>query len=264
MKVEFTFPFGEKVHPVQQTDRTPKKVFVLGVYASAVHARWLSSTGTTIVQALAVASEPYIFWKGDDAEIILQRISVPKKVGSLEPASSMYNGPSGKNLDDSYLNPLGCERKDAWLCDLLPETRLNDGQRKALRKYEKFREEFSLPEVTIPEVPRQFADERRQAEIVKEIQAANPKLIILLGDQPIRWFLSSFTAKEKLSDFVKPDSPYGSVHPSTIFGKVYSVLPLVHPRQSGALGMHSSDWNDVHRTWTKVGAQEIVKRYLID
>ncbi len=30
------FPFGQPIVPVAQQDRTPKKVFVLGVYASAV------------------------------------------------------------------------------------------------------------------------------------------------------------------------------------------------------------------------------------
>ena len=262
MTIDYTFPFGEKVVPVQQTDQTPKRVFVLGVYASAVHARWISSSRTTVVQALAVASEPYIFWRGDDVEHILQRISIPTKVGALKPANAIYNGPSGKNLDELYLHPLGCERKDSWLCDLLPETRLNDGQRKALKKYDEFREEFGLPEVTVPRVPDVFADDSRRAEIVKEIQSANPKLIILLGDHPIRWFIGSFNEKHKLSDFVNADSPYGSVHPCTISGRVYSVLPLVHPRQAGALGLHSPHWYDVHRTWTKVAAKEVAKRYL--
>ena len=34
------YPFGEELKQVVQQDRTPKKVFVLGVYASAVHAKW--------------------------------------------------------------------------------------------------------------------------------------------------------------------------------------------------------------------------------
>ena len=44
-----------------------KKVFVLGVYASAVHARW-KKDGKVICQALAVASEPRIFWDGNPEE----------------------------------------------------------------------------------------------------------------------------------------------------------------------------------------------------
>ena|GEM_PF-5112732 len=58
------FPFGQPVRCLVQRDRTPKKVFILGVYASAVHARWVDPSGRQLVLALAVASEPYIFWRG--------------------------------------------------------------------------------------------------------------------------------------------------------------------------------------------------------
>lgn len=90
-----TFPFGAAVHRIEQLDRTPRTVFVLGVYSSAVHARWLDERGRTAVNALAVASEPCIFWPGEDgmAEIIA-RIPVPPEAGCLEPAAPMYNGPS--------------------------------------------------------------------------------------------------------------------------------------------------------------------------
>jgi len=64
----YQYPFGQPLIPVIQKDRGPKKVFVLGVYASAVHAKWRDQFGTVLVQALAVASEPYIFWRGDGVE----------------------------------------------------------------------------------------------------------------------------------------------------------------------------------------------------
>jgi hypothetical protein len=53
-----TFPFGDPITPVRQADKTPKRVFVLGVYASAVHARWVADGGRTIINALAVAAGP--------------------------------------------------------------------------------------------------------------------------------------------------------------------------------------------------------------
>ncbi len=68
---EFIFPFGQALHPVVQTDLSPKKIFILGVYASAVHARWLDKNGKQKVSALAVASEPEIFWRGENAESII-------------------------------------------------------------------------------------------------------------------------------------------------------------------------------------------------
>jgi hypothetical protein len=39
MNTSFRFPFGEPVSRLEQQDRTPKRFFVLGVYASAVHTR---------------------------------------------------------------------------------------------------------------------------------------------------------------------------------------------------------------------------------
>ena len=41
----YYFPFGQELHPLVQEDKSPKKIFVLGVYASAVksyvkHLRW--------------------------------------------------------------------------------------------------------------------------------------------------------------------------------------------------------------------------------
>ena len=76
--MEYKYPFGEIVQPLVQKDRTAKQVFVLGVYASAVHARW--KKGNKIVcQALAVASEPRIFWDGnpDEAKEIISKIHIP-------------------------------------------------------------------------------------------------------------------------------------------------------------------------------------------
>ena len=133
-ETSYTFPFGEPVRSVQQKDRTPKRVFVLGVYASAVHARWLDGDGKTLVTALAVASEPYIFWRGDEVQDILRQINMPSELGKLVPAASNLNGPSGIALDQLFLEPLKLSRNDAWLCDLVPHSCMNPGQKKAIER----------------------------------------------------------------------------------------------------------------------------------
>ena len=127
--MKYYYPFGEELKQVVQQDRTPKKMFVLGVYASAVHAKW-KREGKVVCNALAVASEPRIFWDGnmEEAKEIISRIKILQAVGTLEPADSRFNGPSAKVLDEQILAPLGFNRKDVWLCDLLPETRLNKNQ----------------------------------------------------------------------------------------------------------------------------------------
>lgn len=248
------YPFGQPLIPVIQKDRTPKKVFVLGVYASAVHAKWRDQYGTVLVQALAVASEPHIFWRGDGARKIINRIEIPREAGMLGPAAGHFNGPSGKTLDEMYLAPLGLARKDAWLCDLLPESRINPNQRKAINKhYRPLVEKLDLPECTIPNFSRTELrqQENRHLEIFREIEESQADTIILLGDLPIKHWLSYFSDFKKLADFgQKPDS-YGRYHRHEIDGKSYQILPLVHPRQAGSLGRASQKWTDLHAQWVR-------------
>ena len=248
----YLYPFGQQVHTLVQQDRTPKKVFVLGVYASAVHARW-KKEGKTVCTALAVASEPRIFWDGnvDEAKEIINKISIPEGVGTLEPAGSHLNGPSAKVLDEHILGTLGYTRKDAWLCDLLPETRLNSGQVKVItERYNPLIEQYGLNKVTIPERPTVFCDAKRCEEILQELKESHASLLVLLGDIPIAQFLSSVAdvPYKSLQEYVELYG-YGKPTAATIDGRTINVLPLAHPRQIGALGAHSEKWNKLHQEW---------------
>lgn len=252
----YYFPFGEPVTRVIQPDmtppnRTPKQVFVLGVYASAVHAHWIDPHGKTRIRAMAVASEPYIFWRGDGAEAILSRITIPPDVGQLLPAAPQFNGPSGIALDTLFLHPLGLQRDAAWLCDLVPHSCQNPQQRAAIeRVYVPLLASHGLPPVTVPPVPRQLADAARRVEILAELEASGAETLILLGDQPIRWFLRAFDPRwHTLSSFGVDNDTYGRLHATTINGKPYQVLPLAHPRQAAQLGTHASAWYARHQVW---------------
>ena len=120
MKNYGNFAFGKPVRKVEQKDRTSKKAFVLGVYASAVHAKWVSADGLYSIKALAVDSEPEIFWKGNNADEIISGIDIPPEAGKLIAAKDIYNGPSGEALDNEILKPIDLNRKDVWLSDLVP------------------------------------------------------------------------------------------------------------------------------------------------
>ena len=246
------YPFGEVLRRVEQRDRTPKKAFVLGVYASAVHARWVRD-GRVVCQALAVASEPDIFWNGDpdEARAIIGRIPIPRALGALEPADGRFNGPSAKALDDHILAPLGLTRADAWLCDCLPETRLNPAQQRAIReRYDPLIEAYGLNPVTIPPRTGAFCDEARAAEITDELMRSGAELLVLLGDIPIAQYLKRVAGVPyaSLRAYVER---YGYGNPSTveIGGRQLRVLPLAHPRQVAGLGAHSSGWRDIHGAW---------------
>ena len=268
MNDDFIFPFGQPLQRVEQTDRRPKKVFILGVYGSAVHARWLDPAGRTLVKALAVASEPRVFWNGSapDAAGIIAKSHIPPKMGTLVPADETFNGPSGQALDDLYLTPLGFpSRDDAWLCDLVPHTCLNLRQQQALQRYHEAAQEFGLAPAHLPTAPPAPPDAARREEVLQEIEAAQPRLIIPLGDQPLLWFLSFFQpAWERLAGFGKGPAEYGRVHECRIQGKRYHVLPLVHPRQAGGLGLHSPVWKECHAHWARHEAGSIRHEYLGD
>jgi len=251
------FPFGSPLEKVEQQDRSPKKVFVLGVYASAVHAKWIGVDGKVKVNALAVASEPYIFWKGDNADQIIKDIKIRPEFGQLIPADERFNGPSGKVLDKSYLKPLGYVREDAWLCDLLPYSRMNPNQKKAIEtNYKPLVHDVNLPEATIPVFnPSELKKQSRLEEILAELKQSQADTIILLGDLPIKHFLSHFSKFKYLSDFGKEVDDYGKLitygnpHKIEIAGKKYNVIPLAHPRQVGKLGSSNSEWYERHKYW---------------
>lgn len=249
------FPFGQQLTKVEQKDKTPKKAFVLGVYASAVHAQWIDKNGKQKVAALAVASEPEIFWSGDEEEgrKIISKINIPEEVGRLE--FSRLNGPSGQALDKLYLEPLGLSRKDTWLSDLLPEARINPSQQKAIdREYSKIAKEFGLPTVTVPEFKASELDSNpRREEILNELETSKAETLILLGDLPIRKFLKFYGDKpfSSLSAFCNEQSPYGTAHEMKINGRHYNVIPLCHPRQAARLGRSSAEWGMAHDNWIK-------------
>lgn len=245
------FPFGQAIYNLEQRDRTPKRIFVLGVYASAVHARWYGADNKLRISAVAVASEPEIFWRGENAAKIIESIPIPPEAGRLAAADS-FNGPSGRALDESFLFPLKLSRGDTWLCDLVPHSCMNSAQAKALNeRYRPFLQELGLPDVTWPDLPKRLIDDNRKDKIEAEVSESGADILITLGDQPLKWFSSHFGTKSLLSAYGKDPDEYGRLHPipEKIGGRIMKLLPLVHPRQAARLGSHSSDWYELHKHW---------------
>ena len=189
---------------------------------------------------------------------VIDRIAIPAELGYLEPAGKQLNGPSAKVLDDSILAPLGYDRKSAWLCDCLPETRINSSQAKVIKeRYEPLMEQYGLNPVTIPNRPTAFCDQKRAEEITAELMESKAELLILLGDIPLAQYLKKVTdvPYSTLGEYVDLHG-YGKATNVVICGKTIKVLPLAHPRQIGALGAHSEKWFKAHREWEKKAKTE--------
>jgi len=248
------FPFGRPLLSLAQRDRTPKAVFILGTYSSAVHARWFGADGRLKLGAVAVASEPEMYWRGDprQARAIVEGVDVPRGAGRLEVAGAQLNGPSGKALDELYLAPLGLSRDDAWLCDLVPHSCKNDKQAIALRReYDPVREALGLPTYDWPALPREVADAGRRAQIVGEFLESEAEVLVTLGDLPLKWFAQHYGAEADLSAYGRAAAEYGGLHPLTVAGRKVQLLPLVHPRQAARIGGHAAGWLGTHEVWVK-------------
>lgn len=256
MNQEFYFPFGNMLKKVEQENKNATEAFVLGVYASAVHARWVDKDGKQKVAALAVASEPEIFWTGDNANEIIKTIKIPAELGKLElPKNKKLNGPSGNVLDELFLAPLGLDRENTWLCDILPYSRVNEKQKSALDKFynTEIIEKYQLRPANIPEFKKSDLDSSiRRDEILEELKMSKANKLILLGDLPIKYFLSYFDNRfKKLVDFGKDPQNYGVQREVKINNKSYQIIALCHPRQAGRLGSSDEAWGKLHDRWVE-------------
>jgi len=254
------FPFGSPVEKLFQTDRTPKKVFILGVYAGTVQARWLERSGKILVRALAVASEPELYWRGDQeqAEQIIKSINIPEEMGILITEGKEINGPIGRSLDKLFLEPLGLIRKDSWLCDMIPFSLMNRGQRKAIKRYSRLTSGSSLPPSSVPstELKNQLVDVTRREEILAEIDESKAEILITLGDLPMKMILSHYgLEKIRLADY----TIYGRLHPIKLGDREIQLLPLIHPRDTLRESGYSTRWYEYHKRWLEKDAKELSK-----
>ncbi len=119
---------------------------------------------------------------------------------------------------------------------------------------------YGLPVPSIPDVPNQYTDERRRAEILDEIVASKAGTLILLGDKPIYWFLRYFDRQwRRLSDFGRTADAYGQVQNVRLADREMQVIGLAHPRHPAKLGAYSPLWHDLHRRWIQSQAPQVRK-----
>ena len=181
---------------------------------------------------------------------------IPEELGRLTvPTNKILNGPSGRALDSLFLVPLGFDRGKAWLCDLLPESRVNEKQRIAIDKYysESIIEQFGLLKATIPNFDKAELNlQTRRDEILEELEMSKAENLILLGDLPINWFLRFHDKRfSRLAQFGEIEASYGRQHEIKINNKIYNVIPLCHPRQAARLGNSHAKWGKLHDYWMK-------------
>ena len=110
-----------------------------------------------------------------------------------------------------------------------------------------------MPVPSVPKLPHPLVDKTRQWDILAEIKDSCADYLILLGDQPIKWFLSVFDplSRKRLASFGTDAGLYGRLITTSIGERIMQVLPLAHPRQVAKLGKSSIHWYELHQDWIK-------------
>ena len=117
-----------------------------------------------------------------------------------------------------------------------------------------------MPSPSVPSLPNPLVEQPRRDRIINEIKESKASVLILLGDLPVRWFLSSFDNRwSKLSDFGRDLQSYGTLHDIFIDDMKIRILPIAHPRQIARLGKSSAFWYEAHNNWNKQKAEELAK-----
>jgi hypothetical protein len=253
-----TFPFGRKVFKISQIDRTPKPVFVLGVYGSAVFAQFNTVNSELPIRYLPIDNEPGIFWNGDQKTVkkIISDLNIPKTVGKLTPEISSVNGIIGKAFDKYYLHPLKLNRDQIWICNLIPYYVLNKNERKSVRKYNDVNHMFNLPKAEIPSKEERKNDltKKRFSEIIEEIFLSKAEFIITLGQQPLKWFMQEYNSG--MENFLNVKN-YGSIIKIQLESVKFNFIPLFHPRQLLKEKNIDSRVGLLHFDWIKTKAKKI-------
>lgn len=111
-------------------------------------------------------------------------------------------------------------------------------------------------------VPPDFLGSHRPEVIQAEIAAAEPEILVTLGDQPLKDLVGPLTGlgSRTLRSFGADPSAYGRLHPITLGGRRMMLLPLVHPRQAGGLGRSTPEWRVAHDNWAEQTAPALIAR----
>lgn len=247
--MSFVFPFGRPVTPRPPSASSPRRVFVLGAYPSALHVEWTPPKPYRRIRALAVDDEPTPFWTGHDEATRVsawcEAVGFRPSWGTVRGVGSL-NGSSGLWVEREVLRPLGVTHAETWITDCLDMYRASTGVAARLADtYEPFGRAHGLPRAVLPPHPDEndIVREARAGHVDRrrrELRAAAPELIVTLGNAALRVVLDLVEvegAPARLSV-----ASYATRFACRFEGRSVAWLPLAHPAAPAV-------YQDAHVRW---------------
>jgi uracil-DNA glycosylase len=212
--------------------------------------RWTPPDGYgPAVAALPVDNEPTPFWDGDPDET--QELFdawhsqwFDPAWGTVTPAA--LNGPSGRDLAERWLRPLGYAREQAFVTDCLPTARASVGVATRLAdRYAPVVTALGAPPAALGPHPSENdivneAAAEQVDRLTAQLGAAGPELVVTLGNAAAR-VLAALGGQPDNGAVLDADT-YGRERQVVIAGKTLRWQALVHPATPRV-------WADRHLTW---------------
>lgn len=244
------FPFGVPVSRCAPSASSPRRVFVLGAYPSALHVAWLPPKPFERVRALPVADEPEPFWTGTDEALRIaawrERVGFRDAWGAIATCRRL-NGSSGVWVEERVLRPLGVSREECWITDCLATYRTSTDVAKRLDDtYHPFAAAHGAPVASLSLHPseRQIVREALAVErerLTAELELATPELVVTLGNAALR-VLRALVLDADGIQRLAADDRYGTARRVRVMGRTASWVPLAHPAAPRAYQLAHAAW----------------------
>jgi hypothetical protein len=254
----YQFLFGRPVRATRPSSSKPCSLFVLGAYPSALHVRWVAPEGHVLIQAVAVDNEPEPFWDGSGEDELIARwaedVGFRSEWGRIA-ACGKLNGSSGDWVNKHVLQPLNVHRKNAWITDCLNMYCESKGAAAKLRSESlaSHIERMSiagahhLAHPSESEIVKQAVSEH-SARLMTELQMAQPKCIVTLGNAALRVLGGLVKYEGEKIRQLRDDDSYGKKIRIFAAGHESDWVPLAHPAAPRKYQIAHAQWVKSHKS----------------
>lgn len=221
----YRYFYGNPVEPVVPLDTKTESVLIIGAYPSAKFATIDSETNAPVADNLGPFSSDRYF----DGS----------RVRSLA---------SGHELYTEYLRPLGLQRTQCWITDLVKVFLFKQGH---IEKYHRLG--CKWPDRETRSLFEQYANESKNW-LKEELQLANPKLIITLGTE-VAGILQNVRGQSARNALLG-----GKLRDLKFEDLEYPVIHLAHPGIIMRPATERNQWPRLHREKHIPEVKKIIKR----
>ena len=208
----YSYIYGNPIQTIVPLDTARNGVFIIGAYPSARFATIQSQRDVPV---------------GDNCG--------PFSTECYFDGSRIRTVDSGYELEQAYLTPLGLQRTQCWITDLVRVFLFKEGH---IRKYN------NLGRTWPPcETRSHFDYYARQGMhwLEEELDIARPRVVITLGNE-VAGVLRNVKATRRRNDLLR-----GDLQEITVGGKPYPAIHLAHPGSVMRTATEHNPWPRLHR-----------------